>query len=194
VRDAGGADGGPAGRRIGRIVEVEAYVGTDDRASHARFGRTARNAVMFGPPGRAYVYLVYGMYDCLNVVTEPDGRAAAILIRAVEPVAGLDAMAAARTAHRPGRRGSLRPEDPRLASGPGVLCAAFSIGRELTGTDLLDPEAPLRLELPEVPLPASQIGATARVGIDYALEPWRSLPWRFVDLASDAVSGSRPRT
>ena len=179
--------------RAGRIVEVEAYVGTDDRASHARFGRTARNAVMFGPPGVAYVYLVYGMYDCLNVVTEPDGRAAAILIRAVEPVAGLDAMAAARTAHRPGRRATVRPGDPGLASGPGVLCAAFSISRDLTGTDLLDPAAPLRLELPAAALPASRVGATARVGIDYAPEPWRSQPWRFVDLASRAISGPRQR-
>jgi DNA-3-methyladenine glycosylase len=80
------------GRRSGRIVEVEAYIGEDDQASHARFGRTARNAVMYGPAGIAYVYLVYGMYDCLNIVAEVAGRPAAVLIRAVEPIEGLDAM------------------------------------------------------------------------------------------------------
>ena len=177
-------------------MEVEAYVGTADRASHARFGRTARNAVMFGPPGLAYVYLVYGMHDCLNVVTGPDGEAAAVLIRAAEPVAGLAAMQAARASHRashrasgggPGYEASITPR--RLASGPGVLCAALSIDRRLTGTDLLDPASPLRLELPVEALSDDRIGRSERIGIGYAAEPWRSRPWRLFDRTSASVSG-----
>lgn len=182
--------------RIVRIVEVEAYIGPEDLASHARFGRTLRNAVMFGPPGVAYVYLVYGMYHCLNVVTGTDATAAAVLIRAAEPVAGVDAMRAGRSAQR-SVRGRLRgasehaAEVPssRLASGPGVLCAALSIDRDLSGTDLLGPASPLRLELPTEPLPDDRIGTSARVGIAYAAEPWRSRPWRFFDRASASVSG-----
>src|SRR4029079_10716911 len=86
----------PRGRRVGRIVELESDVGEDDRSSHARFGRTARNEVMYGEPGTAYVYLVYGMHDCLNIVTEADRVPAASPIRAVEPLAGIDRMRAAR--------------------------------------------------------------------------------------------------
>jgi DNA-3-methyladenine glycosylase len=187
VRDA--PDGDPATRRVGRIVEVEAYIGEEDTASHARFGRTARNAVMFGPPGIAYVYLVYGMYECLNVVTEPEGRPAAVLIRAVEPVAGAQAMRAARLAHalRRARTDGARlretarlqalPPD-RLAAGPGLVAAAFDIIRADTGLDLLDPASPLRIE-PGAPPEA--IVTAPRVGIDYAAEPWRSRPWRFVE-------------
>jgi len=188
-----------SGVRVGRIVEVEAYIGEDDRASHARFGRTARNAVMYGPPGIAYVYLVYGMYDCLNVVTEPDGRPAAVLIRAVEPVEGEAAMRRARIA-RARRRGPPPPvgdegrhraidrltmiAPDRLASGPGLVAAAFEITRADTGADLLAPGAGLRLE---EGTPPSDITASPRVGIDYAAEPWRSVPWRFTDAASRAV-------
>ena len=186
------------GTRIGRIVEVEAYIGEDDLASHARFGRTARNAVMYGPAGIAYVYLVYGMYDCLNVVTEPEGRPAAVLIRAVEPVEGAAAMRQARLA-RARRRGPplsgpdlgvRRLEDlaeTRLASGPGLVAVAFDISRALTGTDLLDPSATLRIEAGR---PPAEVVATPRVGIGYAAEPWRSRPWRFLDPTSPAVSRS----
>ena len=186
--------------RVGRIVEVEAYVGEDDLASHARFGRTGRNAVMFGPPGVAYVYLVYGMYHCLNVVTEPAGRAAAVLIRAVEPVAGVDSMRAARISsavHRAGRRGDEAvdrtrrglegvPAD-RLAGGPGLVCDAFSIDGTDDGLDLCDPASPLRLEIGGSDLtPPVETGP--RIGIDYAPEPWRSRPWRFFVPGSPSVS------
>ena len=183
------------GRRVGRIVEVEAYIGVDDRASHARFGPTARNAVMFGRPGIAYVYLVYGMYDCLNVVTEAEGRPAAVLVRAVEPVEGERAMRDARIRHASGRgRGDdertieARLEGlpaARLASGPGLVAAAFDITRADTGADLLDPGGSLKLEPAGL---TSDVEATPRVGIGYAAEPWRSLPWRFVDPTSPSIS------
>jgi len=175
-------------------------VGTDDGASHARFGRTARNAVMFGPPGIAYVYLVYGMYDCLNVVVEPDGRAAALLVRAVEPLDAVtaEAMRRSRWLRWQRRKGDIEPglmaaewerlaglPDGRVASGPGLVAAAFDITRGHTGRDLLDPDASVRLE---AGMPVSRLEATPRIGIDYAVEPWRSRPWRFVDADSSAVS------
>ena len=213
VRDAGDArdpiDGrdadGEPGRassstlRVARIVEVEAYIGEEDRASHARFGRTPRNGVMFGPPGVAYVYLVYGMYECLNVVTEADGRAAAVLIRAAEPLEGVDAMRAARLRHALRRaktddareRAAARIErlpEARLAAGPGLLAAALDIDRSWTGMDLLDPASGLRLEAGDAP---ARIDTTPRIGIAYAAEPWQSLPWRFLDPDSPAIS-TRP--
>ena len=179
---------GVAGRRIGRIVEAEAYIGTDDRASHARFGRTGRNAIMFGPAGRAYVYLVYGMYDCLNVVTGEDGRAAAVLIRAVEPIEGIDVMRDARVAWaaRRGRStaGASKVPDARLAKGPGLVTVAFGIDRSHNGGDLCDPRSALRLEAAEPDDRAPEIETSARIGVNYAAEPWRSLPWRFVDASS----------
>ena len=192
VREASAA----AERRVGRIVEVEAYIGIEDAASHARFGPTARNRVMFGPAGVAYVYLVYGMYECLNVVTEADGRAAAVLIRAVEPIAGEGSMRAARLAHALRRTHDDaaataaahridRLPRARLASGPGLLAAAFDITRRDTGADLLGPAASLRLE---PGTPPGRIAQTARIGIGYAPEPWRSNPWRFLDPDSAAVS------
>jgi DNA-3-methyladenine glycosylase len=163
---------------------------------------------MYGRPGIAYVYLVYGMYDCLNVVTEPEGRPAAVLIRAIEPVEGGAAMREARIARarrrgppatdattRAGGAGSAprleRLAEARLASGPGLVAAAFDITRVDTGVDLLDPASTLRLEPGRQP---GEIVATPRVGIAYAAEPWRSRPWRFLDPASPAVSGSRRRS
>jgi DNA-3-methyladenine glycosylase len=179
-------DGAAPERRVGRIVEVEAYGGEDDRASHARMGPTPRNAPMFGPAGRAYVYLVYGMHHCLNVVTGPEGRAAAILIRALEPIEGQDAMRAAR---RPGAR-LLR--DHQLASGPGNAAAAFGIDRGHTGLDLCSPDSGLRLVLPSDGFPDdARIAAGPRVGIGYAGEPWASVPWRFRLTDSPALSRGR---
>jgi DNA-3-methyladenine glycosylase len=181
--------------RIGRIVEVEAYVGVDDRASHARFGRTRRNATMFGPAGHAYVYFVYGMYYCLNVVTEPEGSPAAVLIRALEPLAGMAAMRHARLAARSsrtaaGRSSTLR--DARLAAGPGLACAALSIGPADDGTDLCDPAADLRLECAPAGEPAVPVAEGPRIGVGYAPEPWRSNPWRFWVPGNASVSRLAP--
>jgi len=161
---------------------------------------------MHGPPGIAYVYLVYGMYDCLNIVTEPEGRPAALLVRAVEPLEGIDAMRSARMASWRRRRKqpanvaevaeSARLERlpaNRLASGPGLVAAAFGIDRTMTGLDLLDPSSPLRLEVApsgEAPPP---IETTRRVGIDFAGAPWTELSWRFVVAGHPSVSGSPPR-
>jgi DNA-3-methyladenine glycosylase len=198
---------GGTGRRVGRIVEVEAYIGEADQASHARFGRTARNAVMYGPAGIAYVYLVYGMYDCLNIVTEPDGSPAAILVRAVEPIEGVGPIRDARlawwrarrrrassdadAARREEARLTVAPE-PDLTRGPGLVAAGFGIDRSMTGLDLLDPGSPLRLEPGAGGRRSPDVVATPRVGIGYAGRPWTEVPWRFVDPASPSVSGPPP--
>ena len=154
---------------------------------------------MFGPPGHAYVYLVYGMYDCLNIVTERDGFPAALLVRAVEPVEGLELMRDARIAHRAARRKTPNPAsatstsrrtlaDPRLASGPGLVAAAFGIDVTWTGTDLCDSASPLRLEARPADEATLQIRATPRIGIPYAGEPWTDLPWRLTVAGSPALS------
>ncbi len=158
---------------------------------------------MFGPPGIAYVYLVYGMYDCLNVVTGPEGGASALLIRAVEPLEGLAAMRADRVRVATERRRSLdrdetaehmrleRTRDQRLASGPGLVGAAFGIDRRFTGVDLCDPESALRLEGPVDSIPAGAIATTPRIGVAYAGEPWAGRPWRFLVAGHPSVSGPR---
>jgi DNA-3-methyladenine glycosylase len=204
VRDGPGSE-----RRIGRIVEVEAYIGVDDRACHARFGPTKRNRVMFGPPGRAYVYRVYGMYDCLNIVTEPDGVPAAILVRAIEPLLGLPAMRRSRAAVAAARhrwsadraageaaRVERLPAE-RLAAGPGLVGAVLGLDPSWSGVDLCDPASPLRLHGRLAGDEGSPIVAGPRVGVAYAGEPWRSLPWRLAVAGHPAVStplpGSRGR-
>lgn len=160
-----------AGECAGRIVETEAYLGVGDRASHARAGRTRRTEPMFGPPGHAYVYLVYGLHECLNVVAEPDGTAGAVLIRALEPTEGLELM-------RSRRR--VRDPDQRLCAGPARLAQALGVGRELSGHDLtLGRRLWLeRAARPRRPTPA-EIECGARIGVAYAAEPWASAPLRF---------------
>lgn len=167
----------PDGVRLaGRIVETEAYTGPEDRACHASRGRTARNAVMFGPPGHAYVYFVYGMHWCLNVVNEREGVPAAVLLRAVEPLDGLDAI----RANRPTAR-----KDTDLGSGPARLCQALAVDGALNGADLCGPDASLWIE--DRGLPAGDVAAAPRVGVAYAGE-WAAKPFRFFDAASPHVS------
>lgn len=184
-------------------MEVEAYIGQEDQASHARFGETGRNRVMFGPPGRAYVYLVYGMHACLNVVTEPAGSPAAVLIRAVEPLDGVAVMRASRIERASANRRLSSAEeaatdatritrvpDVRLASGPGLVAAAFGLDRGWTGVDLCDPRSVLRLEL-DGSAPIADVRATPRIGIGYAGDPWTSRPWRLLLAGHPSVSGPR---
>jgi DNA-3-methyladenine glycosylase len=196
------------GARVGRIVEVEAYGGPDDRASHARFASTRRNRVMAGPAGVAYVYLVYGMYDCLNVVTGPEGDPAAVLIRAVEPLAGLDLMRRDRVAVDARRRAGRNPEglarararlgrtpDHRLASGPGLVAASFGVDTTWTGTDLCDPDSRLRLERDAVDaaevVERDRVRVTTRIGVAYSGADWAGRPWRFTIAGHPSVSGPR---
>jgi DNA-3-methyladenine glycosylase len=156
-------DGGV--RRVARIVETEAYHGPDDRASHARFGPTRRAAVMFGGPGVAYVYVIYGTSHCMNVVTGPEGFPAAVLLRAGEPVEGC----------------------VHSTRGPGNLCRALGIrrehddGRDLTGDDLFVEDAPP---------PAERVLSGRRVNVDYA-GPWSEKPWRYALAGNPWVSGPR---
>ena len=149
-------------RRVARIVETEAYLGTSDPAAHAAAGLTARNAVIFGPPGHAYIYFIYGNHYCLNVSCEREGEAGCVLIRALEPLQGLRSMARARAlpAH---------VEDARLTSGPGRLAQAFSITRERdNGRDLTDPGSGLWLGTDESKAP--RVATTPRIGLSKAAD------------------------
>ncbi|MFQ6134229.1 MAG: DNA-3-methyladenine glycosylase [Nitrososphaerales archaeon] len=158
---------------IGRIVEAEAYRGADDPASHSYRGRTRRNEVMFGKPGVAYVYFTYGNHYCLNVVTEQAGVAAAVLIRAVEPLVGIEVMKKNRGV------GSLTD----LASGPGKLTKAFQITREDNGRDVTDASSPLTVCEP-AELEEFKVVQTTRIGIRVA----RERPWRFYIQGNPHVS------
>ena len=161
------------GAAAGRIVEVEAYLGEADPAAHAARGRTARTEVLYGAAGHAYVYLIYGMYRCLNVVAEPAGTPGCVLIRALEPVAGLAAMRR--------RRGALAEE--QLASGPGKLTLALGIDARHNGRDLT--RGPLCIE--DAPRAAEPIAASPRIGITRAAD-W---PLRFF-LEGNAYVSPRP--
>lgn len=152
------------GDRAARIVEVEAYRGADDPASHAALGATPRNATMFGPPGHLYVYRSYGIHWCANVVCGEPGTAAAVLLRAGAPLRGVDAMRAARAAAR---------RDVDLCSGPGKLCQALGIDGDDDGIDLLAPRSRATLVDDGARLDGA-IVQTRRVGISRAVErPWR---------------------
>ena len=157
----------------GRIVEVEAYLGADDLAAHATAGRTLRNSVLFGPPGHAYVYFIYGVHYCLNISCLPDGEAGCILIRALEPVTGLKQMARARGLDELdfSRQRNLR----KLASGPGMLCEALGITRDRdNGKNMLSPRSDLQVV--DDGCKVQRVITTTRIGITKSAE----MPLRYL--------------
>jgi len=162
-------------RLSGLIVETEAYIGEADKACHASRGRTPRTEVMYGPPGHAYVYFIYGMHHCFNVVTEEEGFPAAILIRALEPLEGLEWM----RRHRPGR------SDGQLTNGPGKLCAALAVDRTLNGVDLCTSQVFFIEEGRTVA--DEEVATSPRIGIR-SDEVARSRPWRFYIQGNRCVS------
>ncbi len=168
-----------AGVVAGRIVEAEAYRGPEDRAAHSWGGRrTPRTEAMFGAPGFAYVFFVYGMHWHLNLVTTREGAPHAVLLRAVEPLTGTQLMAS--------RRG-LPETSVNLCNGPGKLCQAFDVERRHYGVDLTHGS----LFLSDTDLPRGKLGRSARIGVDYA-EAWAEKPWRFFELGNRWVSRGRP--
>ncbi len=168
----------PEGLTAGRIVETEAYLGPDDRGSHSFGGRlTERNRAMFGPKGHAYIYLIYGMYWCFNVVSGPLGQPQAILVRALEPVAGIELMRQ--------RLGAAEASLHSLCRGPGKLCKAMSITGELYGVPLWGDRLYL---VPDKPVAPQAVGTSHRINIAYAGE-YAHKPWRFYLRGHPAVSG-----
>ncbi|MGA7402651.1 MAG: DNA-3-methyladenine glycosylase [Candidatus Sulfotelmatobacter sp.] len=166
----------------GRIVEVEAYLGENDPASHSAAGNTARTSVLFGPPGYAYVYFIYGNHYCLNASCEPEGKPGGVLFRALEPLTGIEAMARARDITLQGPRDLLR-----LTSGPGRLAEAFGITRARdNGCDLTSPNSGLWIA--EDGFRATRIQITPRIGISKAADQ----PLRYILAGNPFVSGRRP--
>ncbi len=159
--------------RVGRIVETEAYLGERDRACHSSRGRTARTEVMFGPPGFAYVYIIYGMHHCLNAVTRAQGEAEAVLIRAIEPVQGCLG----------------------AGGGPGLVCKALGIDKRLNGADLAGEQGSLLLIVP-ADRPVASVARGPRVGVEYAGPAWSRRLLRYWEAGSPFVSpalGARRR-
>ena len=158
------SDGEASEDRVGRIVEVEAYCGGIDPGSHAYRGMTARNRTMFGPPGGLYVYFTYGMHWCANAVCGEEGEGLAVLLRALAPVAGVDAMRAVRPRAR---------RDRDLCSGPAKLCQALGLGREFDGADLVNGDRGVVVGDDSTPPPA-ELAQTTRVGLSAGGDhPWR---------------------
>lgn len=175
-------------RMAGIILEAEAYQGEEDQACHARAGLTPRTRVMYGPGGVAYVYFTYGAHWMLNAVAEPEGYPAAVLIRSILPVEGLEQISQHRplpvnktSIRRQRREQESADTDPSYISGwtdgPAKLTQAFNIGGKLNGVDLCDPHAEIFIETGH-PVPDEEVGVTARIGINNVPEPWRSKPWR----------------
>ena len=154
----------------GWITETEAYQGEDDLGCHASAGKTPRTAVMYGPPGLAYVYFTYGMHWLLNAVTSPEGVPAAVLIRTIQPEAGLDLM----TENRP-----YNARKSGWTDGPAKLTQALAINGDLNKSDLCSQSGNLWIET-GLSIPERQVSQTARIGLNSVPEPWRSIPWRFV--------------
>lgn len=178
VRDDGGQ------RLAGKIVETEAYCGFGDKASHAARGLTERNSVMFEKGGYWYVYVIYGIFNCLNIVTEKKGFPSAVLIRALEPMEGIDLMMSFR---RFNLRKITKVKPSEICSGPGKLCQAMKIDRGLNKTKAFGKGCQLWIEDGEIVRP-SQIIASPRIGVDYAGK-WAKKKWRFYIKDNQFVSG-----
>ncbi len=170
------------GQRVGgMIIETEAYRGEEDLACHARAGFTQRTRVMYGPPGRAYVYFTYGMHWLLNVVCMEEGYPAAVLIRAIQPLEGIEIIASRRAGQPP----------QRWTDGPAKLTLALAIDGSLNGADITNPASGLWIE--DAPLPQGVvIQQSARIGIERVAQPWKSIPWRFYLQWDNSMGQFRP--